>query len=64
MIIFPAIDIIDGKPVRLTKGDYKTSQQVFSSVQELQKTLKQKAPDGCTWLILTGQRRVNRSIMT
>ncbi|MGN0532536.1 MAG: 1-(5-phosphoribosyl)-5-[(5-phosphoribosylamino)methylideneamino]imidazole-4-carboxamide isomerase [Eubacterium sp.] len=28
MIIFPAIDIIDGKPVRLLKGDFSTAEQV------------------------------------
>lgn len=28
MIIFPAIDIIDAKPVRLFKGDFKTVEQV------------------------------------
>ena len=28
MIIFPAIDIIDGKPVRLFEGDYSTAEQV------------------------------------
>lgn len=28
MIIFPAIDIIDGKPVRLFKGDFTTAEQV------------------------------------
>ncbi|MDR0853611.1 MAG: 1-(5-phosphoribosyl)-5-[(5-phosphoribosylamino)methylideneamino]imidazole-4-carboxamide isomerase [Clostridiales Family XIII bacterium] len=28
MIIFPAIDLKDGKPVRLTKGDFATTQQV------------------------------------
>lgn len=28
MIIFPAIDIIDGKPVRLFKGDFATAEQV------------------------------------
>ena len=49
MIIFPAIDIIDGKPVRLTKGDYKTSQQVFSSVQEAAKDFEAK---GARWLHL------------
>ena len=30
MIIFPAIDIIGGKPVRLYKGDFSTAQQVCS----------------------------------
>lgn len=28
MLIFPAIDIIDGKPVRLYKGDFSTAEQV------------------------------------
>ena len=28
MIIFPAIDLKDGKPVRLTKGDFDTTEQV------------------------------------
>ncbi|MBR1531337.1 MAG: 1-(5-phosphoribosyl)-5-[Eubacterium sp.] len=28
MLIFPAIDIIDGKPVRLFKGDFSTAEQV------------------------------------
>lgn len=28
MLIFPAIDIIDGKPVRLFKGDFATAEQV------------------------------------
>ena len=27
MIIFPAIDIIDSKPVRLLKGDFSTAKQ-------------------------------------
>ena len=31
MFIFPAIDIIDGKCVRLTKGDYSTG-KVYSTV--------------------------------
>lgn len=34
MIIFPAIDIIDGKPVRLFKGDFATAEQVASDVLE------------------------------
>ncbi len=31
MIIYPAIDIIDGQCVRLVKGDYDTAHQVFES---------------------------------
>ncbi len=32
MIVIPAIDIIDGKPVRLYQGDYSKSQQVAESI--------------------------------
>ena len=28
MIIFPAIDIMDGKPVRLLRGNFATAEQV------------------------------------
>lgn len=34
MIIFPAIDIIGGKPVRLFKGDFATAEQVASDALE------------------------------
>ncbi|MCR5207225.1 MAG: 1-(5-phosphoribosyl)-5-[(5-phosphoribosylamino)methylideneamino]imidazole-4-carboxamide isomerase [Eubacterium sp.] len=34
MIIFPAIDIIEGKPVRLFKGDFSTAEQVADDVLE------------------------------
>lgn len=34
MIIFPAIDIIDGKPVRLYKGDFSTAAQVAEDALE------------------------------
>lgn len=34
MIIFPAIDIIAGKPVRLFKGDFATAEQVASDALE------------------------------
>lgn len=34
MIIFPAIDIIDGKPVRLFKGDFSTAEQVANDALE------------------------------
>ena len=34
MIIFPAIDIIGGKPVRLYKGDFATAQQVAEDALE------------------------------
>lgn len=46
MIIFPAIDIMDGKPVRLLRGDFDTAEQVAEDVLT---TAKQFARVGCTW---------------
>ena len=34
MIIYPAIDLREGKPVRLTKGDFATSEQVADDALE------------------------------
>ena len=45
MIIFPAIDIMDGKPVRLLRGDFATAEQVAEDVLT---TAKQFARVGCT----------------
>lgn len=47
MIIFPAIDIMDGKPVRLLRGDFATAEQVAKDVLT---TAKQFARVGCTWV--------------
>lgn len=47
MIIFPAIDIIDGKPVRLYKGDFSTAHQVATDALE---TALGFAKAGCTWI--------------
>lgn len=47
MIIFPAIDIMDGKPVRLLRGDFDTAEQVAENVLT---TAKQFARVGCTWV--------------
>ena len=47
MIIFPAIDIMDGKPVRLLRGDFGTAEQVAEDVLT---TAKQFARVGCTWV--------------
>lgn len=47
MIIFPAIDIMDGKPVRLLRGDFATAEQVAEDVLT---TAKQFAQVGCTWV--------------
>lgn len=47
MIIFPAIDIINGKPVRLYKGDFATAHQVAEDVIE---TALGFANDGAEWV--------------
>lgn len=47
MIIFPAIDIMDGKPVRLLRGDFDTAEQVAEDVLT---TAKQFARVGCAWV--------------
>lgn len=47
MIIFPAIDMIDGKPVRLYKGDFETAHQVASDVLE---TAQGFVNDGAEWV--------------
>ncbi len=47
MIILPAIDLIDGKPVRLFKGDFSTAEQVADSVLE---TAQNFSECGAEWI--------------
>lgn len=47
MIIFPAIDIIGGKPVRLYKGDFSTAHQVAADALETAQGFVQA---GCQWI--------------
>lgn len=47
MIIFPAIDIIAGKPVRLFKGDFATAEQVASDALE---TAESFVKAGAEWI--------------
>ena len=47
MIIFPAIDIIDGKPVRLVKGDFATAEQV---AQDALETAESFVKAGAEWV--------------
>lgn len=47
MIIFPAIDIIDGKPVRLYKGEFSTAKQVADDALE---TADEFVKAGCQWI--------------
>lgn len=47
MLIFPAIDIIGGKPVRLYKGDFSTATQVAADALE---TAEGFVKAGCEWI--------------
>lgn len=47
MILLPAIDILDGKPVRLVQGDYGRASQVAASVPETAAEFERK---GAEWI--------------
>ena len=47
MIVYPAIDILDGKVVRMTRGDFGTAEEVAPSPLEAAKRL---VADGAEWL--------------
>ena len=47
MLIFPAIDLKDGKPVRLTKGDFATTEQVADDAVQ---TARRFREEGATHL--------------
>ena len=47
MIVYPAIDILDGHVVRMTRGDFATAQEVAPSPLEAAKRL---VADGAEWL--------------
>ena len=49
MIVYPAIDIYQGKAVRMTRGDFSTVEQVAPSPLEAAKRL---VNDGAEWLHL------------
>lgn len=47
MIVYPAIDILDGRCVRMTRGDYATAEDVAPSPLEAAKRL---VAEGAEWL--------------
>ena len=66
MIILPAIDIIDRKPVRLYQGDYAQKEIVGSSVMELAKNFEQSGAEYVHLVDLDGAKegkRVNHEII-
>lgn len=56
MIIYPAIDLKDGRCVRLLKGDFSTVHQVADSRWRRQSGLQRLALGGYTWWIWMEQR--------
>ena len=66
MIILPAIDIIDRKPVRLYQGDYAQKEIVGASVMELAKNFEQSGAEYIHLVDLDGAKegkRVNHEII-
>jgi phosphoribosylformimino-5-aminoimidazole carboxamide ribotide isomerase len=65
MIIFPAIDIIEGKPVRLFKGDFATAEQVADNALETAKSFEEA---GASWIHMVDldgslqKKRVNHAV--
>ena len=65
MIIFPAIDIIDGKPVRLFKGDFSTAEQV---AEDALQTSQGFVDAGAEWIHMVDldgsvqKKRVNHQV--
>lgn len=64
MIVIPAIDLLDGKPVRLYQGDYNKDEQVGGDALEIARQFK---ADGAQYLHvvdLNGAKKENGSITT
>ena len=51
--LIPAIDIIDGKCVRLSQGDYDTKKVYNENPLEVARNSKQMASAACMWWIWT-----------
>ena len=65
MIIFPAIDIINGKPVRLFKGDFSTTEQVAENALETAKSFEEAGAEWVHMVDLDGslqKKRVNHEV--
>ena len=55
--LIPAIDIIDGRCVRLTKGDYATERVYSEQPVDMAKAFEDFGSGGCTWWTLTARAR-------
>lgn len=66
MIILPAIDILDQKPVRLYQGDYGKSQCVGESILDIAKTFEKEGASYVHMVDLNGAKegkKVNQNII-
>lgn len=66
MIILPAIDIIEGKPVRLYQGDYDKKEEVAESVEDTAKAFEKMGATYLHMVDLDGARlskRVNHEVI-
>ncbi|MCL2111422.1 MAG: 1-(5-phosphoribosyl)-5-[(5-phosphoribosylamino)methylideneamino]imidazole-4-carboxamide isomerase [Clostridiales bacterium] len=66
MIIYPAIDLKDGKPVRLTKGDFATTEQVADNALDTARAFEQSGATHLHMVDLDGAlegRPVNGAIV-
>ena len=62
MLILPAIDIIDGKPVRLYKGDYSKKEIVAKDVLETAKHFEEIGADWIHLVDLDGAKKKSLKI--
>ena len=67
MIIFPAIDLVDGKPVRLTRGDFASTEQVAADALETAQAFESEGATHLHMVDLDGAlagRPVNDAVIT
>jgi phosphoribosylformimino-5-aminoimidazole carboxamide ribotide isomerase len=62
MLIFPAIDIKDGRCVRLRKGDYATAQQVAPDALQTAKAFESAGAKWLHMVDLNGAKDATRSM--
>ena len=64
MELFPAIDLRDGKAVRLVQGDYNQMTVFSDRPEEVALGFKEQARKTCTWSIWTARKTRRWQILT
>ena len=59
MVIYPAIDLRDGKCVRLYKGDFATTKVYNDNPAAMLEEFAAAGSEWCIWLIWMGLKLVN-----